>query len=115
MLILSPSFLKPIKDADIPIINLHPALPGKFDGARAIERAYEAFQRGEVKETGVMVHYVIEAVDAGEPILQKPIEIKAGESLDELTERIHIVEHKAIVEAVGLVIEKRRKEGKISS
>lgn len=38
------------------IINLHPALPGAFDGAKAIERAFEAYGRGEIKETGVMVH-----------------------------------------------------------
>ena len=28
------------------VINLHPALPGTFPGTHAIERAYEAFQRG---------------------------------------------------------------------
>ncbi len=39
------------------IINLHPALPGCFDGARAIERAYEAFEKKEIKQTGVMVHW----------------------------------------------------------
>lgn len=38
------------------IINLHPALPGKFDGAKAIDRAFEAFQKQEITETGVMVH-----------------------------------------------------------
>lgn len=33
MPVLSPDFLNPLKIADIPIINLHPALPGAFNGA----------------------------------------------------------------------------------
>ena len=28
------------------IVNLHPALPGMFPGTRAIQRAYDAYQRG---------------------------------------------------------------------
>ena len=31
---------------------------GSFDGAGAIERAHAAFMRGEIDETGVMIHYV---------------------------------------------------------
>ena len=38
------------------VLNIHPALPGTFPGTHAIERAYEAFQRGEIDHTGVMVH-----------------------------------------------------------
>ncbi|KAK6334047.1 hypothetical protein TWF696_002551 [Orbilia brochopaga] len=108
MHILSPKFLDPIDGAGIPIINLHPALPGAFDGAGAIERAWEAFQRGEIAETGVMIHYVIKEVDRGEPIVVKKVEIKAGESVQELTERIHDIEHVAIVEGAKLALEKKQ-------
>jgi hypothetical protein len=38
--------------ADI-VINLHPALPGQFDGANAIQRAFEAYQAGECTHTGM--------------------------------------------------------------
>ena len=31
------------------VVNLHPALPYTFPGTHAIERAYNAFQRGEIK------------------------------------------------------------------
>ncbi|KAI8848591.1 formyl transferase, partial [Chytridium lagenaria] len=34
------------------IINLHPALPGAFDGAHAIDRAYAAFKEGTITKTG---------------------------------------------------------------
>lgn len=63
MHILSAGFLDRLKDGEgrsVPIINLHPALPGKFDGANAIRRAWEAGPSGsgEVTETGIMVHEV---------------------------------------------------------
>ncbi|EWC46293.1 hypothetical protein DRE_04464 [Drechslerella stenobrocha 248] len=107
MHILSPNFLDPISEAGIPIINLHPALPGAFDGAGAIERAWEAFSKGEITETGVMIHYVIKEVDRGEPLVVKKVEMKAGESVEELTARIHDIEHVAIVEGAKLALEKK--------
>lgn len=88
----------------IPIINLHPALPGAFDGSRAIERALEAFQKGEVKNTGVMVHQVIKEVDRGEPVLVREVEILPHDDLVALEERIHNVEHAIIVEAVMKIL-----------
>ncbi|GAA6062986.1 hypothetical protein JCM10212_005809 [Sporobolomyces blumeae] len=127
----------------IPIINLHPALPGQFPGAHAIEDAWNAFNtpddatfitasnqavketlehvadsssndptppgegdpvglepRRRITKTGLMVHRVIPLLDAGEPVVVKEVEMKEGESLSELEERIHKVEHVAIVEAV---------------
>ncbi len=75
----------------IPIINLHPALPGAFDGANAIGRAYEAAQRGEIKNTGVMVHKVVKEVDAGQPLLVREVECVNGETLEQLETRIHQV------------------------
>ena len=50
------------------IINLHPALPGQFPGATAISDAYEKYKRGEILNTGVMVHHVVQEIDAGEVI-----------------------------------------------
>ena len=114
MHILSPGFVNALASASVPIINLHPALPGEFDGANAIDRAYQAFQKGEISKTGVMVHYVIDQVDRGAPVLVKDVEMKTGESQDELEERIHKTEWQLIVEATSKVLaeleEKRRHE-----
>ena len=55
----------------IPVINLHPALPGAFDGANAIQRAYDAFQKGDITHSGVMVHRVVKEVDRGKPVVVK--------------------------------------------
>jgi phosphoribosylglycinamide formyltransferase len=87
------------------IINLHPALPGAFDGAHAIDRAFEAFQKGEISETGIMVHYVIPEVDRGQVILVQKIPILEKDTLEALETRIHQEEHKLIVGAVKKVLD----------
>jgi len=111
MHILSPQFLGPLKEAGVPIINLHPALPGEFNGAHAIERAWQAAREGRISRTGVMIHYVIEEVDEGQPIVVREVEIHDGESLEDLEERIHTVEHVAIVDGTKIALQKLR-EGK---
>ncbi|WFD29719.1 phosphoribosylglycinamide formyltransferase 1 [Malassezia sp. CBS 17886] len=80
----------------LPIINLHPALPGAFDGANAIGRAYDAFQCGDTAHTGIMVHEVVAEVDRGAPIVVEEVPIREGECLDTLEERMHAVEHRLI-------------------
>ncbi|KAL8949322.1 MAG: hypothetical protein Q9222_004561 [Ikaeria aurantiellina] len=104
MHIVSPSFLDPLEKASVPAINLHPALPGAFNGIDAIERAHQAFLQGKVNKTGVMIHYVILEVDEGQPLVVKEININQGESCDQLAERMHKLEWLAIVEGVQLAI-----------
>ena len=53
MLLLGEPFLKQFGPRTI---NLHPALPGAFVGKDAIGQAWRAAQRGDIAETGVMVH-----------------------------------------------------------
>ena len=88
----------------IPIINLHPALPGAFDGKDAIRRAHEAFERGEIDKTGVMVHEVVPEVDRGRPIVVREIPLHKGETLEELEARMHVIEHEIIVEAAAEMV-----------
>lgn len=107
LLILGPEFLSCAKS--VPIINLHPALPGAFDGTtHAIEMAWKKAQEEDKPFTaGCMVHYVIEEVDRGEPLLIKELEIIPGkETLDEYETRVHEAEHVAIVEAVVAALTK---------
>lgn len=63
MHVLSEQFLNPLAEARLPIVNLHPALPGQFSGANAIERAHEQWMRGEIDHSGIMLHYVVSEVD----------------------------------------------------
>ena len=76
------------------VINIHPALPDTFPGLNAIEKAYEAFQKGEITQTGVMVHLVPdEGVDDGPVLASEIVEILVTDSLGDLATRIHKVEH----------------------
>jgi formyltetrahydrofolate-dependent phosphoribosylglycinamide formyltransferase len=95
MRILSSAFLERFPDG---VINLHPALPGTFPGTHAIERAYQAFGRGEIPHTGVMVHRVPdEGVDSGPVLAQEIVPIYPDDSLEALETRIHLVEHRLLV------------------
>jgi phosphoribosylglycinamide formyltransferase-1 len=95
------------------IINLHPALipdggEGEtyttsdgtvipvFRGMHAPRQALEA----KVSVTGSTVHYVIPAVDAGPPICRREVLVAADDTEESLQERIKLVEHELIVEAI---------------
>ncbi|GIK58416.1 MAG: phosphoribosylglycinamide formyltransferase [Chloroflexota bacterium] len=84
------------------VINLHPALPGQFAGTHAIERAYEAYQRGEISHSGCMVHLTIPEVDAGPVITQAIVPIYPEDTLRQFETRMHQTEHRIIVEAICL-------------
>ncbi|KZO99359.1 phosphoribosylglycinamide formyltransferase [Calocera viscosa TUFC12733] len=112
MHILSAEFLEVLHEGsprgrDLPILNLHPALPGAFDGANALGRAYNAFKAGEIKNTGVMVHRVVPEVDRGEPVVVREVEIKESDSLEDLEGRVHEIEHQIIVEATRQVLQQQ--------
>jgi phosphoribosylglycinamide formyltransferase 1 len=91
------------------VINLHPALPGTFPGTHAIERAYYAWQHGEIDRSGVMVHLVPdEGVDDGPMLASQEIFFQEGESLDQFEARVHAVEHNLLVATIKSQIENRK-------
>ncbi len=102
MRVLSMSFLGRFPGR---VINLHPALPGAFAGVNAIERAYSAFQNGEITHTGVMVHYVPdEGVDLGPVINQQIVPITPQDTLQDLEYRVHACEHELLVGSIKQLI-----------
>lgn len=102
MHILSDAFLRHFPNC---VINLHPALPGRFPGAHAIEEAFAAYQRGDVDQTGVMVHLVPdERVDEGPVLGQIAVPILPTDTLDALAERMHQAEHKLLVQTLARLI-----------
>jgi formyltetrahydrofolate-dependent phosphoribosylglycinamide formyltransferase len=83
------------------VINLHPALPGTFPGTDAIQRAFQAYQRGTIQHTGVMVHLVPdEDVDSGPILACEEVPIYPGDILENLEGRIHDVEHRLLVDTL---------------
>lgn len=104
MRILTSSFLLSFPNR---VINLHPALPGTFPGTHAIERAYEAYQKGEIDHTGVMVHLVPdEGVDDGPVLATHEIEFIKDETLEDFEIRVHKVEHIILVDTLKDLLSK---------
>jgi len=102
MRIFSSSFLSHFPNR---VINLHPALPEMFPGTHAIERAYQAYQRGEIKHTGVMIHLVPdEGVDNGPFLATKIVPIFADDTLESLETRVHKTEHELLIKTLKELI-----------
>ncbi|KAI9221552.1 formyl transferase [Blastocladiella britannica] len=105
MHILSAEWLARFKGT--PVLNLHPALPGQFDGAHAIERAFNsgiATEGDRITKTGCMVHHVIPEVDKGTTVVVREVPILESDTLADLETRIHAVEHEIIVEGAAKVL-----------
>lgn len=98
------------------VINLHPALPGTFPGTHAIERAFDAFRRGDIERTGIMLHLVPdEGVDSGPVLRVAEVPILEEDNIASLEARVHEAEHQEVVALVrDLAIERRSVEQKES-
>jgi formyltetrahydrofolate-dependent phosphoribosylglycinamide formyltransferase len=66
------------------ILNTHPSLLPKYKGWHAVADAFEA---GEAV-TGCTVHVATEILDEGPILAQGPVEIRGGDSVESLHERI---------------------------
>ena len=74
MRILTSQFLDRFPDR---VLNLHPALPGEFPGAHAIDDAWAAHVADGLDRTGVMVHLVPdEQIDAGPVLASRVVPIR---------------------------------------
>jgi phosphoribosylglycinamide formyltransferase 1 len=95
MSILTPWFLDRFPDR---VINLHPSMLPAFPGMHAIDEAHA----WGVRYTGVTVHFADPEVDGGPPVLQEPVAVNPGDSVDVLRDRIREVEHRLMADAVAL-------------
>jgi phosphoribosylglycinamide formyltransferase 1 len=95
MHLLTRSFLE-----RFPAINVHPSLLPAFPGIDAVGQALAA----GATETGVTIHFLDEGVDSGPVILQEPVPIEPGDTPESLYERIRVVEHRLLPEAVRLYL-----------
>ena len=84
------------------IINIHPALLPSFKGAHGIK---DAFDYG-VKVFGVTVHYVSPELDGGKIISQRAFEYY-GDSISEVEEKIHAIEHVLYPETINKVLKEQ--------
>ena len=102
MRILTSSFLSHFPNR---VVNLHPALPNTFPGTHAIERAFDAYQRGEIEHTGIMVHLVPdEGVDNGPVLATEIVPIHKDDTLESLEVRVNKTEHELLVNTLKNLI-----------
>lgn len=85
------------------ILNIHPALLPAFKGLDTHRRALEA----GVKVHGATVHFVVPEMDSGPIIAQAAVNVRPGESEEELTARVLKVEHQIYPLALKLLAEGR--------
>ena len=82
------------------IINIHPALLPAFPGKNGIQQAY---QYG-VKIFGVTVHYVDAGMDTGKIIAQECFKADGTETLEEIEQKIHAIEHQLYAKVIREVL-----------
>ncbi|MDR0853235.1 MAG: phosphoribosylglycinamide formyltransferase [Clostridiales Family XIII bacterium] len=83
------------------IMNIHPALLPKFGGLGFYGlNVHKAVLAAGEKESGATVHFVDNGVDTGAVIKQGKVPVLAGDSPEQLADRVLEVEHKILVEAI---------------
>ena len=81
------------------IINIHPSLLPKYKGLNTHLRV---LQNNE-KFSGCTVHHVNKHIDAGKIIMQKKIKISKNETVNSLSKKILMEEHKLYPKAISKV------------
>ncbi|MCA1558173.1 MAG: phosphoribosylglycinamide formyltransferase [Acidobacteria bacterium] len=81
------------------VVNIHPSLLPAFPG---LDAQRQALEHG-VRWTGCTVHFVDELLDSGPIILQQPVPVHDNDTVETLSARILLEEHRIYREAVALV------------
>ena len=82
------------------IINIHPALLPAFPGKNGIQQAYDY----SVKVFGVTVHYVDSGIDTGKIIDQECFKINGTETLQDIENKIHTIEHQLYPKVIKSIL-----------
>ena len=108
--ILSDTFLKYFPT----VINLHPALHGTLTGQNCIERSFQEYKKGNLKQCGVMCHHVIEIVDKGELISQCVVPVLPDDRYTDFETRLKKLEKGVLLEALQKLVCNFYKNYKVS-
>jgi phosphoribosylglycinamide formyltransferase-1 len=83
------------------ILNIHPSLLPSFPG---LEAQRQALEHG-VCVTGATVHLVTSELDGGPIILQAAVPVLEGDTVETLSARVLLEEHRLYPEAIRIVLE----------
>jgi phosphoribosylglycinamide formyltransferase-1 len=83
------------------ILNIHPSLLPAFPG---LDAQRQALEHG-VKVSGASVHFVTSELDGGPIVLQAAVPVLPDDTVDILSARILVEEHRIYPEAIQLVLD----------
>jgi phosphoribosylglycinamide formyltransferase-1 len=83
------------------ILNIHPSLLPAFPGLHAQRQALEH----GVRLTGATVHFVTPELDGGPIVAQASVPVLDGDTVETLSARILVEEHRIYPEAIGFVLD----------
>jgi phosphoribosylglycinamide formyltransferase-1 len=98
MRLVGPRLLEAFPNA---ILNVHPSLLPAFPG---VDAQRQALEHG-VKVSGATVHLVTGELDGGPIVLQSAVPVRDDDSVDRLSARILIEEHRIYPEAVRTILD----------
>ena len=83
------------------ILNIHPSLLPSFPG---LDAQRQALEHG-VRVTGATVHLVTAELDGGPIVLQAAVPVLDDDTVDTLSARVLVEEHRLYPEAIGVVLD----------
>ena len=87
------------------IINIHPSLLPCFGGKGFYgNKVHRSVLESGARITGCTVHFASTEIDGGPIIEQRTMEVRDNDTPETLAERIHPVEHEALVDAISLIL-----------
>ena len=87
------------------ILNIHPSLLPAFPG---LDAQRQALAHG-VQVTGATVHLVTNELDGGPIVLQAAVPVLPDDTVDALSARVLVQEHRIYPEAIRIVLDRRWK------
>jgi phosphoribosylglycinamide formyltransferase-1 len=89
-----------IREFPMRILNIHPSLLPAFPG---LDAQHQALEHG-AKISGCTVHFVDEGLDSGPIIAQAAVPVIDEDTIESLSARILVQEHRLYSEAIALVL-----------
>lgn len=97
MRLITPAFVDAFPNA---ILNVHPSLLPSFPG---LDAQHQAWSHG-VKVSGATVHFVTAELDAGPIVLQAAVPVLDDDTVESLSARILVEEHRLYPAAIATVL-----------
>lgn len=88
------------------IINIHPALLPNYGGKGMYGmRVHEAIVENKEVETGITIHYVNEAYDEGQIIIQEKCSVESSDTPETVAQKVHELEYEHFPKTIAQILE----------